>query len=375
MHKVHQVLTTAGVARRVLMLELRVQDGAIVAYASHDDTDGVPFAIKGVTWGGAEGGEDRRGETIAPPIGLQQWSMDEIFATLARHKFNLVRVTLSHLAVLRNNILVDDFNAAKNPSLAGTHYLSMLQEIAKAAAAHGILIVVAVSRLAPSDILDGLRERNPPGRWYSKFVGSEFSGWEMAETTTLQSWRQLSDALCKQWNVVGADLMSRLSHSTWGAQQTTDWDLAAARIGNHVLAQCPRWLVFVRGIGATPAVEDAFIGANLAGAATTPVILDNPEKLVYVARVRGPSEGQRKYFDGARFPGSLEDVFERQWAAIPRLTGARSPACKPAAFSGLKCRPFLLLFRHPSRRLHRLQLRRQFAGYGLCCVGHRVPGA
>ena len=322
------------------MLELRVQDGAIVAYASHNDTDGVPFAIKGVTWGGAEGGEDTRGETIAPPLGLKQWSMDEIFATLSRHKFNLVRITLSHLAILRNEILVADFDAGRNPSLAGTHYLSMLQAIAKAAAAHGILVVVAVSRLAPSDVLGGLRERDPPGRWYSKFVGFEFSGWEMSESTTRQSWRKLTDALCNQWNVVGADLMSRLAHSTWGAQQTSDWDLAAARIGNHVLEQCPRWLVLVRGIGATPTVEDAFTGANLAGAATTPVILVNPEKLVYVARVRGPSEGQRKYFDRERFPGSMESVFERQWAAIPRLTGACSPPdnAQPASLR-LKCYP------------------------------------
>jgi len=326
MHKLARSTRALPAAYRSSMLELRVRDGAFVAYASHDDTDGVPFAIKGVTWGGAEGGEDQKGETVAPPLGLKQWSMDEIFETLARHKFNLVRVTLSHLAILRNNILHDDFNAAKNPSLAGTRYLSMLEAIAKAAAAHGILLIVAVSRLAPSDVLDGLRERDPPGKWYSKFVGSEFSGWEMAETTTLQSWRKLSGALCNQWNVVGADLMSRLSHSTWGAQQTSDWDLAATRIGNTVLEQCPRWLVLVRGIGATPTVEDAFIGANLAGAATTPVILANSEKLVYVARVRGPSEGHRKYFDSARFPGGMEDVFERQWAAIPRLTGACSLA-------------------------------------------------
>ena len=58
MHKLPRSTRALPAAYRPSMLELRVRDGGFVAYASHDDTDGVPFAIKGVTWGGAEGGEE-----------------------------------------------------------------------------------------------------------------------------------------------------------------------------------------------------------------------------------------------------------------------------------------------------------------------------
>lgn len=80
--------------------------------------------------------------------------------------------------------------------------------------------------------------------------------------------------------------MEGMSAATWGKNEPTDWDLAAARFGNEVLKHCPRWLIFVHGISASPAAEDAFVGANLADAATSPVALADPSKLVYVSRPR-----------------------------------------------------------------------------------------
>ena len=77
-----------------------------------------------------------------------------------------------------------------------------------------------------------------------------------------------------------------------------------------MLKHCPRWLVFVHGVGPSAAAVEAFDGANLADAASAPVALANPAKLVYVARLRGPSEGWRGYF-GAGFPASLEEPFRR----------------------------------------------------------------
>ena len=40
-------------------------------------------------------------------------------------------------------------------------------------------MVVAVTRLAPEDIVDGARERKPPGLWYSEHVANTYSGWEI----------------------------------------------------------------------------------------------------------------------------------------------------------------------------------------------------
>ena len=320
------------------MFELRARDGALFAHASADDHQGTPFHIKGVTWRGAESGEDDRGETKAPPQGLRQQSLDDLMAKLAQNNFNAIRFTVNHLSILRNEAMDDfgDIDTAKNPWFAGMRYVSMLRAVAERAAAHGLLVVVAVTRLAPSDFVGTDRERRPPGLWYSEHRGGDYWGWEMPERSVLQSWQKAAEGLCGQWNIVGVDLMAGLNAATWGKKEVVDWDLAAARLGNEVLTHCPRWLVLVHGIGATPAAADAFEGANLAEAAAVPVVLSNPQKLVYVARLRGPSEGQRSYF-GSGFPSSLEDAFLRQWSATQARTGAaltpamgfsRAPACR-----------------------------------------------
>jgi endoglucanase len=303
------------------MFELLARDGGLYAREAPEE-DGSPFYIKGVTWRGAEGGEDKAGETSAPPHGLRQRDLDSLLRELARNKFNALRLTVNNLAMLRNELVQDgDFDRELNPSLVGQRYLSMLRVVAERAAAHGLLVVVAATRLAPGDVVGALRQRNPPGQWWSKHVGSEFSGWSMSEADVLRSWRQAADALCGQWNVVGADLMSGIKQVTWGKKEQSDWDLAAARIGDAVLQQCPRWLVLVRGIGASPAAVDAIDGGNLAHAVADPVPLSNLHKLAYIARVRGPSEGRARFF-GAGFPGSLEDPYLRHWSSVQERTGA-----------------------------------------------------
>ena len=172
------------------MFELRAHDGGLTAHSSSHDEHGTPFYIKGVTWRGMESGEDRRGETKAPPHGLVQQSLDDLLAKLARHKFNTIRLTVDHLSILRNEAMDDygDVDRAKNPWFAGNRYVSLLRAIAVRAAAHGVLVVVAVTRLAPTDVVGGERERKPPGLWYSEHVANAFWGWEMPERAIEQNW-------------------------------------------------------------------------------------------------------------------------------------------------------------------------------------------
>ena len=163
------------------MFELRAHDGGLTAHSSALDQDGTPFYIKGVTWRGMEGGEDRRGaeltrtvrpaasvgyvreaqgavptgprvlyvlgtrtslgrtvrtahlgwhrrrgETKAPPNGLMKQSLDELLAKLARNKFNTIRLTVNHLSIQRNEAMNDygDLDVAKNPWFAGNRYVS-----------------------------------------------------------------------------------------------------------------------------------------------------------------------------------------------------------------------------------------------------------
>lgn len=47
----------------------------------------------------------------------------------------------------------------------------------------------------------------------------------------MHSWDKLAAALCKQWNVVAADLQNEPHSSSWGKGGALDWNKAAERIG------------------------------------------------------------------------------------------------------------------------------------------------
>ena len=82
--------------------------------------------------------------------------------------------------------------------------------------------------------------------------------------------------------------------SSWGlGSARTDWNAAAERLGNGVLNFCPRWLIFVQGVGETPgagADQDTaggvYWGENIYGARAHPVELSDPTKLVCARAAR-----------------------------------------------------------------------------------------
>ena len=115
-------------------------------------------------------------------------------------------------------------------------YLDSLLHVAQMAAQRNLLIVLAAHHLEPDN-----------GLWYNDVV---------PESKLKASWSKLAAALCKQWNVVAVDLHNELHEATWGQGSIhTRWDMAAARLGDHVLSQCPRWMILVQGI-ATGALGD-----------------------------------------------------------------------------------------------------------------------
>jgi endoglucanase len=86
------------------------------------------------------------------------------------------------------------------------------------------------------------------GLWYDASI---------TETKVLASWTALTKKLCGQWNVFAADLQNEPHSASWGKDMGhgSDWGHAAERIGNHVLKQCPRWMIMVEGVGERRASE------------------------------------------------------------------------------------------------------------------------
>ena len=271
---------------RIMRIESR--NGALSA-------DGHPLHIKGLTWWGAESG-------ARIPAGLQKRSMDDIFSFAAKNNFNTVRLPFSHQQVLFDEPLsLDTFSPELNPTLAPSghplRYREMLLDVCKRAAEHGLLV--------------WLTAHSHDRLWYSRAISEE---------TTMDSWSVLARQLCSQWNVIAADLKDKPGAASWGMGLSTDWDAAAARVGNHVLGRCKRWLIVVQGVGQTPgadqdaeteftsAYRDFFDGENLVGVGIHPVALKDESKLVYGAHSYGPGVKVLPYMRDDEFPENTEQA-------------------------------------------------------------------
>jgi len=107
--------------------------------------------------------------------------------------------------------------------------------------------------------------------------------------------------------------------------------MAAGRIGDHVLSTCPRWLIFVEGVGNSPGAQltaaqreegdEFFWGENLMGVKQSPVTLKNPSKLIYSPHVFGPGVAGLEYFEDHHFPNNLEAIWSRHFGYIAKATG------------------------------------------------------
>ena len=290
------VALTAGLRHRAAFMrptgfvEFAGQDGRLYA-------NDVEFSIKGVNWFGSEAFN-------GPPGGLDKHSIAWYMRFLKSHEFNAVRLLFNHEDVLKDDIVE---TPPEEASLFQVRYLEMFGVIAREAARHGIIVLVACHRVTP--------EAWPgEGLWYDTKRG-------YTESTVRQSWSRVADALCGQWNVFGADLQNEPHASSWGKGLSVDWNKGAERIGNHVLRACPRWLIFVEGVGYTPGAPGGddpgagfWWGENLVGAQVAPVQLIDQSKLVYSPHVYGPSVYLQHYFTAPGFPNNMPAVWEQHFA-------------------------------------------------------------
>ena len=226
---------------------------------------------------------------------------------------NAIRLLFNHEAVLED-LPIDPAELKLAPELKGTTYLQMFTMLAQAAAKRGLLVLFGCHRLSPTAW---------PGKglWYDTDAGLD-------EARILESWDKVAAALCAEWNVFAVDLQNEPHAASWGFGKATDWDRAAARIGNRVLDACPRWMIFVEGVGYSPGAPggddpaDGFWwGGNLVGAKLAPVVLQDQRRLVYSPHTYGPGTFEQPYFKAPGFPRNMDGVWDAQWAFVAEETG------------------------------------------------------
>jgi len=258
------------------------------------------FYIKGLSWFGFE-------TDINVVHGLWARSYNELFDFIKNNGFNALRLPFYLELILNDNVSSGiDYNY--NPDLRGISSLAILDKIVAAAAERNILVMLDLHCFKAGTLAqDGL--------WYDS---------THPESLVLQGWDKLIGRYAKTWNVIAFDLKNEPHASTWGTgNQATDWNLAAQRIGNHILANGgDKFLIFVEGTSNSPSCNPGcFWGEDLLGVTTNPVNLTSQSKLVYSPHCYGPSVYDQPYFSDPNYPRNLPDIWQAHYGFVPKLTG------------------------------------------------------
>ncbi|KAL3903296.1 MAG: hypothetical protein SGPRY_011734, partial [Prymnesium sp.] len=220
-----------------------------------------------------------------------------------------------------------------NRAFVGMGYLQMLGKFIRLARDHGLLVMLDI-------------HSHEAGKWPDDGNVGQEGGKRLVE-----GWEILASHFCdpgEYWNVFAADLKNEPHGMYWGSQPPSTvypeherWDTLAARIGNSMLTICPRWLVFVEGVGhcmvqvpeshddlphpctsPSAAGQDVSVptwwGENLQASLEYPVDLAIRQKLVYSPHVYGPSVYMQQYFTASSFPDNMPSIWHTQWGYIAR---------------------------------------------------------
>jgi endoglucanase len=257
------------------------------------DAHGKEVALTGVNWFGLET------ETFAPH-GLWTRNWSQMLDQMRGAGFNTLRLPYS-------NQLFDPaskptgIDFGKNPDLAGLSGPQIMDKVVNGATSRGIMVIL--DRHRPT-----AQAQSP--LWYTDKV---------SESKWISDWVALARHYRDNPLVVGADLHNEpRGQATWGdGNQATDWQLAAQKAGNAVLAANPHWLILVEGVESYNN-DGYWWGGNLQGAAAHPVTLSDQSKLVYSAHDYSPKVWEQPWFTDKSFPANLPAIWDKQWGYLVR---------------------------------------------------------
>jgi aryl-phospho-beta-D-glucosidase BglC (GH1 family) len=147
--------------------------------------------------------------------------------------------------------------------------------------------------------------------------------WSSAKTSEQQwiaDWVTLAKRYSGNPTVVAFDLDNEPhGKATWGTGViATDWNSAAERCGNAILAANPDVLIIVEGVSNVAGLPEYWWGGNLSAVRTAPIRLSHPEKLVYSTHEYGPEVGSqlKAWFSDPSFPTNLPAVWNQYFDFI-----------------------------------------------------------
>ena len=310
--------TAAAVAALALIASLSVTRGAHASgtgfwHTSGSailDQNGQQVRIAGVNWFGME-------TSNFAPHGL--WTRDyrDMLDQIAAQGYNTLRLPFSNQLFdpgsTPNGI---DYSSGKNADLQGQTGLGIMDKVIAYAGTVGLRVILDRHRPDAS---------GQSALWYTA---------SRPESEWIDDWKMLAARYAGNPTVIGADLHNEphtvgddaSQSACWGCGDlAVDWRLAAERAGNAILSVNPSWLIFVEGVncfgpnGVATGSRGAtctWWGGNLEGAATYPVRLSVPNRVVYSAHDYPASVSAQSWFSDPTYPANMPAVWNRFWGYL-----------------------------------------------------------
>lgn len=264
------------------------------------DDKGTSVRFTGVNWFGLE-------TNNLSPHGLWARDLRSMVKQIADLGFNTIRLPWAN-QLLRDGAKALSVNTSgadpytgenpMNQDLADRSPLEIMDKVIEAAGEWGLKIILDNHSREP----DGYMNEQ---LWYTE---------KTSEKQWIEDWVFLAKRYATNTTVVAADLDNEPHGiATWGrGNPRTDWNTAAEKCGNAILAANPNWLIIVEGTEKVGA-DSYWWGGNLTGVKSAPIQLSKPDKLVYSTHEYGPEVFQQTWFSDASFPNNLRALWRAKF--------------------------------------------------------------
>ncbi|MGH2509633.1 MAG: glycoside hydrolase family 5 protein, partial [Ktedonobacteraceae bacterium] len=252
------------------------------------DENNQPVRIAGINWFGFE-------TNTFVVHGLQSRSYQSILDQIKSLGYNTVRLPYSN-QLFDPSSKPNGINYSLNPDLQGLQGLPLMDKIVTYATGIGLRIILDQHR-------PDANAQSP--LWYTA---------QYPETRWLSDWVMLAQHYKNNALVLGADLHNEPhAPACWGCgQPAIDWQAAAQRAGDAILAVNPNWLIFVEGIDVYNG-DYYWWGGNLEGVQAHPVQLSVAHRLVYSVHDYPASVFNQPWFSAANYPANLPAIWDKYW--------------------------------------------------------------
>lgn len=272
------------------------------------DASGKEVRLTGVNWFGFE-------TSLVSPHGIWARDMKSMIKQIKDLGFNCIRVPWCN-AMLADNAKVNISSFGKDP-YTGVTPMNTEESLAKKPIELLDIFVKYCQENSIKIILDN-HSRAADGYmnetlWYTPAY---------PESKWISDWVFITNRYKDYDAVIGMDLnnephgSSAGTAATWGNNDpATNWNKAAERCGNAILAANPNVLILVEGTELYNG-QTYWWGGNLRGVRDYPIVLSKPNKLVYSPHEYGPEVFNQTWFNTPDFPANMTGIWNEHFGYL-----------------------------------------------------------